>query len=91
MDISKMLTISIAHITKETDNELQHNPDKFEELFYYNADGWEYMIWISPHTTLEDIPEDLRMCIELARQNDCKWLCLDCDGDEVSELPTYYW
>ena len=91
MDISKMLTISMAHITEETDNELQHNPDKFEELFYYNEDWWGYMMQIPPHTTLEDIPEDLRMCIELARQNDCEWLQLDCDGEEVPELPTYDW
>lgn len=90
MDISKVLTISIAHITKETDSELQHNPDRFEELFYYDTD-WGYMIWIPPHTTLEDIPKDLRMCLEFAQQNDCEWLCLDCDRDEVSEVPTYDW
>ena len=56
MDITKMLTISMAHITEETDNKLQHNPDKFEELFYYET-GYEYIIWAMPHSTLEDIPE----------------------------------
>ena len=90
MDISKMLTISMAHITEETDNELQHNPDKFEELFYYET-GSEYIIWAMPHSTLEDIPEDLKACLEFARQNDCQCLCLDCDGEEVPELPTYDW
>ena len=29
--------------------------------------------------------------IELARQNGCRWLCLDCDGEIVPELPTYDW
>ena len=90
MDISKMLTISMAHITEETDNELQHNPDKFEELLYYET-GYGYFICAMPHSTLEDIPECLKRCVEFARQNDCEWLCLDWDGEEVPELPTYDW
>lgn len=39
----------------------------------------------------EDIPEDLWSCMLLAWENNCTWLCLDCDGQEVDELEMYEW
>ena len=95
MDITKVLTISTAHITEETDRKLQ---DKSEVnnmcISVYDKAEYGYWIYIDPYDRLmchENIPEDLLNCIKLARQNDCRWLCLDCDGEEVSELPTYDW
>ena len=95
MDITKVLTISTAHITEETDRKLQDESEVNNMcISVYDKVEYGYWIYIDPYDRLmcnENIPEDLLNCIKLARQNDCRWLCLDCDGEEVSELPTYDW
>lgn len=95
MDISKVLTISTAHITEETDRKLQDNSElNLMDLSVYEKGEYGYWIYIDPLDILmchANIPEDLLNCIKFARQNDCRWLCLDCDGEVVPELPTYEW
>lgn len=95
MDITKVLTISTAHITEETDRKLQDESEVNNMcISVYDKAEYGYWIYIDPYDRLmcnENIPADLLNCIELARQNDCRWLCLDCDGEEVSELTTYEW
>ena len=93
MNITKMLTISTAHITRETEKKLRvESYSNNMCLSVYDKEGYGYWIYIDPYDKLmckKNIPEDLLKCIELARQNDCQWLCLDWDAEEVSELPTY--
>lgn len=90
MDITKVLTISTAHITEETDRKLQDNSELNRmDLSVYEKG--EYGYWIYVDSSRDRIPEDLKKCLKFAEQNDCQWLCLDCDGEEVPELPTYDW
>ena len=95
MDIAKVLTISTAHITEETDRKLQDESEVNNMcISVYDKAEDGYWIYIDPYDRLmchKNIPADLLNCIKLARQNDCRWLCLDCDGEEVPELPTYDW
>ena len=95
MDITKVLTISTAHITEETDKKLQDDSEVNNMcISVYDKAEYGYWIYINPFDMLvykSNIPEDLRMCMELAQKNDCQWLCLDCDGEEVPGLPTYDW
>ena len=95
MDITKVLTISTAHITEETDRKLQDESEVNNMcISVYDKSDYGYWIYIDPYDRLmcnENIPADLLNCIKLARRNDCQWLCLDCDGEVVPELPTYDW
>lgn len=93
MEISKMLTISTVHITKETNDLLESEADKnitigFPEV--YGKENYGYFIHVPEDLEeYEEVPRDLLKCMLLAQKNDCEWLCLDCDGEVVDELETY--
>ena len=69
--ISRVLTISTAHIDGETADRI------------YISESWK-----KPKT---GFPQGLAACIDLAVRNDCNWLCLDQDAEEVEGLPVYDW
>lgn len=91
-DITKMVTISTAHIKESTTSFL----DETLTLSVYKT-PYSYTIWIdnNPEEYLEEykicIPDDLWDCIMLAHNLGCQWLCLDEDGEIVDELPVYEW
>ena len=39
---------------------------------------------------IKNIPEDLALCINIAIENGCSVLCLDCDGQIIENMPTYF-
>ena len=90
-DITKMITISTAHIKESTTSFL----DETLLLPVYPSDYF-YTIWIEDDTEYYDtfkneIPNDLLACIMFAHNLGCQWLCLDGDGEIVDELPVYEW
>ena len=92
LEVSKMLTVSTAHITEDTNRLLANEPytDGMQLSVFEKADfGW--FIYVNDDLENRNIPDDLRACLELAKENGCKWLCLDCDGDTVDELEEYEW
>ncbi len=90
MEITKCLTISTAHVTENTAQKLSRDPNT-NELGLCVYEKGEHGYWIVVPDYRVVIPADLAACLELARKNDCRWLCLDRDGEEVHELPTYDW
>lgn len=91
-DITKMVTISTAHIKESTTSFLEETL-----LFPVYQSDYFYMIWIEDDTKhylkpfKNAIPNDLWACIMLAHNLGCQWLCLDGDGEIVDELPVYEW
>ena len=92
LEISKMLTLSTAHITKDTNRLLANEPyaDGIQLSVFTKAD-FGYFIYVNDNLENRNIPGDLKVCLELAKENGCKWLCLDCDGDTVEGLEEYDW
>lgn len=106
MEISKMLTLSTAHITKETADKLdfEYEDSTYDEycensicfnggFSLYRKDCFGWFIHI-PHESMLDepiIPDDLRDCFIFAKNNGCDWLCLDADGLIEKSLKTYEW
>lgn len=94
-EITKMITISTAHITEDTANKLErevkYGTNDIPLSIYAKAEfGW--LIFVSDYyKDLLNMPKDLMDCLDLAKENDCEWLCLDCDGLIVPDLPTYDW
>jgi hypothetical protein len=95
MDIAKILTLSTAHVTSETCNEYLPfgNP-----LTAYPKGEYGWFIFAGEPDAYHherkvegDVPADLMAALDLARQQGCDWLCLDRDGDETEELPTFDW
>lgn len=95
MTIEKVLTISTAHISTETDERLCNGDMNEAGLAVYEKGDCGFWIHIDPVIEVfwykDEIPEDLMRCIKLAQKNGCSWLCLDCDGDKVPDMPTYEW
>lgn len=95
MDISRCLTISMAHISKETEEKLfkECNSNKMQ-VFVCRKSDFGYFIYVPQDLPLRDdraIPDDLWECMLLAYEKDCEWLCVDCDGEEVKDLPVHDW
>lgn len=98
MEISRMLTISTAHISKETADLLAGNYPMMEVPLWemsvgiYDKEGYGWLIYFEREDSIHpSMPEDLAACLRLARKHDCGVLCLDCDGDVVDSLATYDW
>lgn len=92
LDIAKILTLSTAHITPETATALDNEPNtnQFGLSVYAKADyGWFIYIGSTIDEAFDHLPEDLKACIAFTKEQDCEWLCLDADGEEVDELKTY--
>lgn len=100
LEISKMLTLSTAHITKETAEKLENRLPHFDSFWsaadhiaVYDKDDYGWWILVSElnYAELSQLPVDLAACCRLAMRNGCDWLCLDCDGPIEDCLPTYEW
>lgn len=93
LEISKMLTISTAHLTYTT----AHRILAVKSIVAYKKDIYGYFIHIDVDNGVEeiddaaDIPDDLKAAMKYALKNGCEWLCVDRDGPAVDELPTYDW
>lgn len=102
MEITKMLTLSTSHITKETATLLSEacmyrkeiSLVFYQKRWYNDYSGWFIYIPEELETYPEDyqdIPDDLMQILLFAKHNDCTWICLDCDGEEVDCLEVFYW
>lgn len=101
LKIERCLTISICHISVETAQKIEERYDSMvyegiHKLSIYNKEEygwWIYVPWdlIETYNDGKDIPEDLWACMLLALENNCTWLCLDEDGQEVDELEMFDW
>ena len=96
MEISKMLTISTAHISTETAAKLDLTQEVNGDIgiVYFNKGDYGWFIWLSDDDFYyEDkkIPSDLLDVMKFAKNNGCSWLCLDCDGEILNCLKTFDW
>ncbi len=90
MEISRMLTLSTAHISKETADKL--GDQNSISLWIYDKVGYGWFIYIpDEHDLSTDIPDDLLIVVQFAKQMDIGIVCLDCDGNTLDQLPTYDW
>ena len=92
LEISRMLTISICHITKETAERLTFGEPYNRDLPpYFPKAEYGWFIFTGSEYEFPEAPADLKSCMNKAWEQKCDWLCLDCDGLEVDDLPTYDW
>lgn len=94
LEITKMLTISTAHISENTASILALTADSdtnyFDNLSVYEKNNAGFFIYILSKNYDSNIPSDLKDCIDLAIENNCSILCLDSSG-AITDLKTYEW
>lgn len=104
LEITKMLTLSTAHIRQETADRINEEADSNAmglTVYPKAGSGEEYgwFIFLAPEQKEEyrkaanrdGIPRDLYQCIALALDLDCGILCLDCDGPVMPYLTQHAW
>lgn len=96
MEISKVITLSTAHISKKTGDMIDADPvtNTLGLCIYPKADyGWFIVIDDNAiyQAKTESIPEDLARLILFANDIGCSYLCLDCDGEVIPYLYKYDW
>lgn len=87
-EINKVMTISTAHISKETEKALSEDnvgvtvfPKGEYGYFVYLTDWQRYGM---------NDPEDLKQCIQYAQDYGCELLCIDRDAETMEpDLPVY--
>lgn len=88
MEISNMLTLSITHIPESVAKALENEPESNQ--FGLSVYPFAYGFWICvPHEIPPMIPESVAACLSLAKENDCQWLCFDCDTEPLDTLPVF--
>ena len=96
MEIDRIITISSAHVSRETYEWLTEEADKQDAqipVVVYAKSAYGFFIYIPKdiRSKHKDIPADLLDCVLFADRNDCRWLCLDRDGEMSDDLITYNW
>lgn len=95
-EISRILTLSSAHVTEKAAEMLEREPDlnamglSVYEKSAKDGEAYGWYVYL-PGETQASVPDCLRRCIETARGLGCGILCLDSDGPEYPGLETYDW
>lgn len=99
LDTMRIINLSTDHIRQETaellDEQTRHDKDCLDSIAVYKKDEYGYFVYIMDYgeEANEDLPEDLKDCIRLAKSNDCEMIIFDRDFDPISgnTLKTYEW
>lgn len=96
LEKSTLLTISTAHIRKSTSEWLGDQiKSDISSLTVINKNDSGFFIYMPEcdEKTYKEIPDDLRACMEFAKENGAQLLCLDSDGPvmEYDGLEVYQW
>ena len=94
MEITRMWTLSTAHISKETSDLLAEwaYPSNEGPVIVYEKEGG-YFIHVPDDFDYEEmnLPEDIEIIVAFAIGCEINWICLDRDGDIELIFPTYEW
>jgi hypothetical protein len=89
-EISRMLTVSTAHITLADNKKLSpKNPSSVISI----DQGFGYLISIRDYTKKElaGYSAAFRKLLKIAAEQDCAWLSIDRDGPVHKHLKTFKW
>lgn len=97
LDITRVLNLSTAHITKNTADTLDRcalNNDYIPLCSVYEKGEYGWYVYIDDSGEPDQIPDelsDIRDCIIFALKHDITCICFDRDTDTVVGLPVYNW
>jgi hypothetical protein len=100
MGVEKFLDVSTGHITHEDSQYLSIGYDNFPARVIPHEYGWwinvpEKKLWEEESKAdcmrKQGYSEGLISVLMFARNNDCWWVNLDCDGEYVDGLEIFEW
>lgn len=97
LEISKILTISTEHISKEDIDALEKGTDAgWSQLVCYKYEYGDFVYIpsakdIAGLSAGKNLPKYFIKLLQLAAENDCKFLVLDCDADVLDGYKTFDW
>lgn len=87
----KMIDVSTAHLSPDTRQRLETSD--IEGVLFYPKGPWGWFINVPSRKdgliVGNEVPADLKDCIEFAQTHEKEWIMFDCDGAIVNELPTF--
>ena len=89
MNISKMLTLSTAHLRPDTRDFLILESIKGYYGLSVYSNEYGFFIYVDEDNELNNIPNDLSGCLQLAKDNDCEWIKFDRDELPIDNLKVY--
>ena len=99
IEIDRMLTLSTGHLRASTLLLMEGND--IDGIVLWPKADYGYFVWVPdggstairlgavPFQYPDAVPNELRLCLEFAREHGCAYVCFDCDGDTVEGLVTY--
>lgn len=92
-ECTKMLSVSIAHISEETNKLLMQDAAGSQNtgLSVYDKEGYGYFICLCVPEVVRGIPADLAALLCVAAVMGAEWINLDGDGPLLPFLPEYVW
>lgn len=94
LPILRVLKISTAHITEQTNRALTENNSSVENVSFYPQEGG-YLVWTGymdgEMHDAKHFPPDLAGVVHFARRHQCEWVWLDCDADRIDALVQWEW
>jgi hypothetical protein len=83
--------VSTAHLTSKTRQQLE--TFDLEGVLYYPKGPWGWFVNVPARedglVVGDEVPADLKFCIEFAQSQEKDWIMFDCDGSIVPDLPTF--
>lgn len=89
LEIRNFLTISIGHVTEVTAKMLDSTPVIQWPTLGGPVGSYGWFFYAQDEQG--DCPDDLMAIFTFARANNCTYVLLDCDADQIEELPYYDW
>jgi hypothetical protein len=96
IDTFKTMDCSTAHVTNKDINELLKRDDCPVCSYPYDCGTFVYVYQMDLEGTLQMAKEygfsaEFINIFKMARENDCRYIQLDCDGTLYNDLPTFDW
>lgn len=87
IEINKEMVLSTCHVTENEINAgIETSSDDFCNRYCVSI-----LLEDAKECEYEKAYPNLLTLLKIAKAHNCKWLVLDCDGDEVEGLPTFNW
>lgn len=91
LEKTQLLTVSTAHLTFETLENLERTCQETGELTCYPKSHYGYFIYLNGEPSYLEIPNDLKVMLKLAFDEGCNIICFDCDGELVDGFKNYHY
>lgn len=84
----KMLDVSTAHLSPQTRQRLE--TFDVEGVLFYPKGPWGWFVNVPARedglVVGEEVPTDLKACIQFAQTLEKEWIMFDCDGTIIQDL-----